>query len=75
VSKDTFKFNAAHFVALCRLSRTSPRSQLPRQCPPTGERQIGADGYVIDFGNVKAVCKDVCKKLNEHFICPIYWMF
>jgi 6-pyruvoyl-tetrahydropterin synthase len=37
-----------------------------------GQRQIGADGYLIDFGNVKDVCKAVCKKLNEHFICPIH---
>lgn len=36
-----------------------------------GSRKISHDGYVLDFGDVKAVVKKVCKKLNERFLCPI----
>lgn len=35
-----------------------------------GSRTISADGYVVDFGNIKKVTRKVCKELNEHFICP-----
>jgi 6-pyruvoyltetrahydropterin/6-carboxytetrahydropterin synthase len=35
-----------------------------------GSRTIQSDGYVVDFGNIKKVTKDICKELNEHFICP-----
>ena len=31
---------------------------------------IQADGYVIDFGDVKKVARALCKELNEKFICP-----
>ncbi len=27
---------------------------------------------MLDFGDLKAVAKKVCKNLNEHFICPIH---
>jgi len=37
-----------------------------------GSRRIGQDGYVLDFGDLKAVTKKVCKNLNEYFICPMY---
>lgn len=29
------------------------------------------DGYVIDFGDIKKATRDICKSLNEHFICPM----
>ena len=35
-----------------------------------GSRSIGRDGYVVDFGDIKAVTKKVCKDMNEHFLCP-----
>jgi 6-pyruvoyl-tetrahydropterin synthase len=72
VSKDTFKFNAAHFVAFAGFRERLHGHNYRVSVRLLGERKIGADGYVIDFGNVKAVCKAVCKKLNEHFICPIH---
>jgi 6-pyruvoyl-tetrahydropterin synthase len=72
VSNDTFKFNAAHFVAFRGYRERLHGHNYRVSVRMLGQRQIGADGYVIDFGNVKAVCKTVCKRLNEHFICPIY---
>mmetsp|Transcript_38660 Transcript_38660/g.81025 ORF Transcript_38660/g.81025 Transcript_38660/m.81025 type:complete len:351 (-) Transcript_38660:5-1057(-) len=71
VSKDTFKFNAAHFVAYPGF-----RERLHGHCYRVsvkllGGHQIGGDGYVLDFGCVKSVTKDVCKKLNEYFVVPM----
>lgn len=72
VSKDTFKFNAAHFVAFHGYRERLHGHNYQVGVRLLGKRQIGADGYVIDFGNIKAVCKKVCKSLNEHFLCPIH---
>jgi 6-pyruvoyl-tetrahydropterin synthase len=73
VSKDTFKFNAAHFVAFPgfreRLHGHSYRASIRlggQKCPP-----LGRDGYLIDFGCVKNVAKTVCKELNEYFLVPM----
>jgi dihydroneopterin triphosphate aldolase (PTPS-III) / 6-pyruvoyltetrahydropterin synthase len=35
-----------------------------------GSRQVYGDGYVVDFGDIKKVTRQVCKQLNEHFLCP-----
>jgi len=73
VSKDTFKFNAAHFVAFRgyreRLHGHNYTVSVRLQGSQTS---IGADGYVIDYGNIKTVCKTVCKELNEYFLCPAF---
>ncbi len=31
-----------------------------------------SDGYLLDFGDVKAVVKKICKELNEYFLCPMH---
>jgi len=30
----------------------------------------GHDGYVVDFGKMKAVIRQLCKEINEHVIIP-----
>ena len=72
VSKDTFKFNAAHFVAFPGFRERLHGHNYKVGVRLLGRRQIGPDGYVIDFGCIKEVCKKVCNRLNEHFICPQY---
>ncbi|GAX12160.1 hypothetical protein FisN_1Hh085 [Fistulifera solaris] len=72
VSKDTFKFNAAHFVAFQGYRERLHGHNYQVGVRLLGRRTLGADGYVIDYGNIKAVCKTVCKELNEHFLCPMY---
>jgi len=72
VSKDTFKFNAAHFVAFPGFRERLHGHNYRIGVRLLGDRKIGRDGYVIDFGCVKDVAKKVCKKLNEHFLCPMY---
>jgi 6-pyruvoyltetrahydropterin/6-carboxytetrahydropterin synthase len=70
VSKDTFKFNAAHFVAFKGFRERLHGHNYKVSVRLLGNRNIGADGYLIDFGEVKGVTKEVCKELNEHFLCP-----
>ena len=33
-------------------------------------RVLGDAGYVVDFGDIKAVVRKLCKALNECFLCP-----
>lgn len=72
VSKDTFKFNAAHFVAFKGYRERLHGHNYCVGVRLFGNRKICSDGYLIDFGNIKNVTKDVCKRINEYFICPIY---
>jgi dihydroneopterin triphosphate aldolase (PTPS-III) / 6-pyruvoyltetrahydropterin synthase len=72
VSNDTFKFHAAHFVAFPGFRERLHGHTYRVGVKLFGKRQLRADGYLIDFGCVKNVTKAVCKRLNEHFICPIY---
>ena len=70
VAKDTFKFNAAHFVAFKGFRERMHGHNYQVSVRLLGSRKIGSDGYVVDFGDIKAVTKKVCKDLNEHFLCP-----
>jgi 6-pyruvoyltetrahydropterin/6-carboxytetrahydropterin synthase len=70
VAKDTFKFNAAHFVAFKNFRERLHGHNYTVAVRLLGSRKIGSDGYVLDFGDIKAVTKKVCKDLNEHFLCP-----
>ena len=72
VSKDTFKFNAAHFVAFDGYRERLHGHNYQVGVTLLGNHTIGQDGYVIDFGCIKQATKLVCKRLNEHFICPVY---
>ena len=72
VAKDTFKFNAAHFVAFENFRERLHGHNYQVGVRLLGARRIGADGYLIDFGNVKKVTKDACKRLNERFLCPVH---
>jgi 6-pyruvoyltetrahydropterin/6-carboxytetrahydropterin synthase len=72
VSKDTFKFNAAHFVAFENYRERLHGHNYRLSLRLVGSGVVGRDGYVVDFGLIKDVCKAVCKRLNEHFLCPLY---
>ena len=67
-----FKFNCAHFVAYKGFRERLHGHNYKLGIRLLGSRTIGQDGYLLDFGDLKAAAKQVCKKLNELFICPIY---
>lgn len=69
VCKDSFKFNAAHFIAYKgfreRLHGHNYRVSVRMEGP------VGGDGYVVDFGDIKRAARDVCASLNERVIVPM----
>lgn len=69
VCKETFKFNAAHFIAYPgfreRLHGHNYRVSVRMEGP------VGPDGYVVDFGDIKKATRDVCKALNERLVVPM----
>lgn len=71
VAKDTFKFTAAHFVAYPGFRERLHGHNYRISVRLLGTRTIGQDGYVLDYGDIKAVTKKVCKEMNEYFICPM----
>eukprot|EP00590_Aulacoseira_subarctica_P009364 CAMPEP_0172424200 /NCGR_PEP_ID=MMETSP1064-20121228/22691_1 /TAXON_ID=202472 /ORGANISM="Aulacoseira subarctica , Strain CCAP 1002/5" /LENGTH=263 /DNA_ID=CAMNT_0013166047 /DNA_START=141 /DNA_END=928 /DNA_ORIENTATION=- len=71
VAKDDFKFNAAHFVAYRGYRERLHGHNYTVSVRLLGSSQISNDGYLLDFGCVKKVTRQVCKELNEHFLCPM----
>jgi len=69
VSKESFKFNAAHFIAYPgfreRLHGHNYRVSVRVEGP------VGPDGYVVDFGDIKRAARGVCARLNERVIVPM----
>lgn len=69
VSKDYFKFNAAHFMAYPgfreRLHGHNYRVSV------RVEGGLGSDGYVIDFGDIKRAARDICAEMDERLIIPM----
>ncbi|ETW06327.1 hypothetical protein H310_02611 [Aphanomyces invadans] len=69
VSKDYMKFNAAHFIAFKGFRERLHGHNYRMSVTITGDR-IGHDGYLMDFGDIKKIAREVCRELNEHFIVP-----
>jgi 6-pyruvoyl-tetrahydropterin synthase len=69
VSKDYFNFNAAHFMAYPgfreRLHGHNYRVAVRI------EGDLGAEGYVVDFGDIKRAARTICDEMNERVIVPL----
>uniref|UniRef100_A0A7R9WZ69 6-pyruvoyltetrahydropterin synthase n=1 Tax=Craspedostauros australis TaxID=1486917 RepID=A0A7R9WZ69_9STRA len=72
VCKQTFKFNAAHFVAYRGFREALHGHNYFISVRLLGSRTISKDGYLIDFGDVKKAVIRTCKRLNERVICPMH---
>jgi 6-pyruvoyltetrahydropterin/6-carboxytetrahydropterin synthase len=68
VSKDYLKFAAAHFIAYPGFRE--PLHGHNYQVSVRIEADLGADGYVLDFGLVKRVAKALCEELDERIVVP-----
>ena len=68
VAKDYLKFAAAHFIAYPGFRE--PLHGHNYQVSVRVEADLGADGYVLDFGLVKRVAKTLCDELDERVIVP-----
>jgi 6-pyruvoyltetrahydropterin/6-carboxytetrahydropterin synthase len=73
VSKSDFKFNCAHFIAYKGFRERLHGHNYRISIKVTGKSGgiLSEDGYLIDFGDIKVAARDICKSLNEFFICPM----
>ena len=68
VEKDYLKFNAAHFIAYKGFREALHGHNYRVSVEVEGE--LGAQGYVVDFGVVKRVARRVCERLDEKTLIP-----
>src|SRR5437899_2314354 len=68
VTKDYLKFSAAHFIAY-KGFREALHGHNYRVSVEV-EGTLGADGYVVDFGVVKRIAREVCGHLDEKVLVP-----
>jgi len=68
VTKDYLKFAAAHFIAYPGFRE--PLHGHNYQVTVRVEADLGPDGYVLDFGLVKRVAKELCEQLDERVLLP-----
>lgn len=68
---DRFKFNAAHFIAFKGFRERLHGHNYSVGVTLIGRGQLGHDGYLLDFGDVKEVVGKLCKELNERFLLPL----
>jgi len=68
VEKEYLKFSAAHFIAYKGFREPLHGHNYQVSVAIAGE--VGADGYVLDFGIVKQVTKKVCEELDERILVP-----
>src|SRR5215468_11824255 len=68
VSSDHLRFAAAHFIAYPGFRE--PLHGHNYQVSVRIEAALGPDGYVLDFGVVKRVAKELCAELDERVLVP-----
>jgi 6-pyruvoyl-tetrahydropterin synthase len=68
VSKENLKFSAAHFIAYPGFRE--PLHGHNYQVGVTVEGRLAATGYVLDFGLIKRLTKEIVDRLDERTIIP-----
>jgi 6-pyruvoyltetrahydropterin/6-carboxytetrahydropterin synthase len=68
VAKEFLKFSAAHFIAYKGFRE--PLHGHNYQVSVAIGGTVGRDGYVLDFGTVKAITKTICGELDERVLVP-----
>lgn len=68
VTKDYLKFSAAHFIAYPGFRERLHGHNYRVSIDLVG--QLGAQGYVVDFGVVKRIARRLCERLDEHVMIP-----
>jgi 6-pyruvoyltetrahydropterin/6-carboxytetrahydropterin synthase len=68
VAKEYLKFSAGHFIAYPGFRE--PLHGHNYQMSVRVEAELGPDGYVLDFGLVKRLAKELCAELDERTIVP-----
>lgn len=68
VTKDYLKFSAAHFIAYKGFREALHGHNYRLSVDVEGD--LGDQGYVLDFGVVKEIARDLCKRFNEKVLIP-----
>lgn len=68
VTKDYLKFSAAHFIAYKGFREALHGHNYRVSVDVEGD--LGAEGYVLDFGVVKQIARQVCQHLDEKMLVP-----
>lgn len=68
VSKEYLKFSAAHFIAYPGFRERLHGHNYQVSVAVGGD--LGATGYVVDFGILKKIAKRLCDRLDERVIVP-----
>jgi 6-pyruvoyltetrahydropterin/6-carboxytetrahydropterin synthase len=68
VSKENLKFSAAHFIAYPGFRE--PLHGHNYQVGVRVEGRLNATGYVLDFGLIKKLTREIADRLDEHTIIP-----
>jgi 6-pyruvoyl-tetrahydropterin synthase len=68
VAKENLKFSAAHFIAYPGFRE--PLHGHNYQVGVRVEGNLASTGYVIDFGLIKKLAKEILDRLDEHTIIP-----
>lgn len=71
VCKADFKFNCAHFIAYKGFRERLHGHNYHVSVKVTGTGDVGEEGYLIDFGDIKKATRFLCSSMNEYFICPM----
>ena len=69
LNKQDFKFSSGHFIAYKGFREPLHGHNYHATIAMKG--QLNADGYVMDFGDVKNYMRIECKKLNQKFLLPM----
>jgi len=69
VAKENLKFSAAHFIAYPGFRE--PLHGHNYQVGVRVEGRLTGTGYVIDFGLIKKLTKEIVDRLDEHTIIPV----
>ena len=69
VAKENLKFSAAHFIAYPGFRE--PLHGHNYQIGVRVEGRLAATGYVLDFGLIKRLTKEIADRLDEHTIIPM----
>lgn len=68
VTKDYLKFSAAHFIAYDGFREALHGHNYRVSVEVEG--RLGNQGYVVDFGTVKRLARELCGQLDERVLVP-----
>jgi len=71
VAKDYLKFSAAHFIAY-KGFRERLHGHNYRVSVEVEGTSLGPEGYLLDFGLLKRIARNVCRTLDEKIVIPMH---